>query len=272
MLKYLSLLSVFLIVSCNKPEKKNIQPKKDPQQNIALLIDNSLTMLSKDFDPNRITVVKNILKDIIHHKKDNQAFSIVIFAKNSYILCPLTKDRNQLLSAVNKLEVGIHKLDPGTNFSHVLLNGIRSLKTELNNKSMILISDGDENIKSYDLDIPIHDAIKNNITINTVVITPKDYAIEPSAMDIYGTMIFEKIKAKPIDSIKLKKISYETGGTFHVFYTKEEIRKFNFNQLTLKNKDVKPLKTSSSITVEKLSKIYKEIEMSNDSAAAIFNR
>lgn len=31
---------------------------------------------------------------------------------------------------------------------------------------MILISDGDENTQSYDLEIPIHHAVKNNITIN----------------------------------------------------------------------------------------------------------
>ncbi|WP_449401314.1 vWA domain-containing protein [Chryseobacterium wanjuense] len=139
-MKYFLLLFLLVILNCNKSKTPEI--KKDlPQENIALLVDNSLTMLGKDFEPNRITVIKEVIRKIVLHKKENQAFSIVVFARNSYILCPLTKDKNQLLSAVNKLDTGIMKLYPGTNFSNVLLNGILSLSSEFDHKSMILFSD-----------------------------------------------------------------------------------------------------------------------------------
>lgn len=274
-MKYLSMLFLVLIVSCNKADTNITPPKKPqqlPQENIALLVDNSLSMIAKDFEPNRITVIKNVIKNIIDQKKENQAFSIVVFAKNSYILCPLTKDKNQLLSAINNLDAGIMQLHPGTVFSHVILNGMRSISKESGNKSMILFSDGKESTKSYPLEIAVQDAIKNNIKINTVMITPKDFTIMPISIDSKGKFQYQKLKAEPADTIQLKKISTETGGTFKLFYTKDAIQKFNFSQLLSEKGNSNIKKIPSKISDDKLNKIYREIEMSNDSLAVIFNR
>jgi hypothetical protein len=270
-MKYLPIVFLLLIFSCNKT--KNNQPEKElPQENIALLVDNSLSMIAQDFEPNRITVIKDVIKNIIDHKKENQAFSIVIFSKDSYVLCPLTKDKNQLLSAIHKLDAGILKMRPGTSFSHVLLNGMRSLNSEFDNKSMILFSDGKETVKSYPLDVVIQDAVKNNIRINSIMMTPKDFAILPASMDSQGNIQFTKTKAEKADSIWLKKIASETGGIFKLFYTKDAIEKFNFSQMIAEKKKAQVKKTSSKTNDDEMSKIYKQIEISNDSVAAVFKR
>lgn len=269
-MKYLSFVFLFLILSCNKSHISDTK-KEFPQQNIALLVDNSITMYAKDFEPNRITVLQDVLKKIITNKKENQAFSIVVFSGNSYILCPLTKDKNQLLSAVNRLDFGILNLKFGTNFSNPLLSGISSLNTELNNKSIILFSDGKENVKSYPIDIPIEDAITNNIKINSILITPKDFKIEPIQMDLQNNFKFAKTKAEPFDTSQLEKIATKTGGTFKILYTKEELNAFDFQQLISEAKTLKIEKTLSKEDHEKLSKIYKEIEITNDSLAVRFN-
>ncbi|MCA6067680.1 VWA domain-containing protein [Chryseobacterium sp. RG1] len=264
---YYFLLLAFLLINCNKakaPETK----KEQPLQNIAILIDNSISMVSRDFAPDRITVMKEVLKNIIDHKKENQAFSIVIYSGNSYILCPLTKDKNQLLSAVNKLSLGMLKLRPGTNFSNPLLNGIFSLSSAFDHKSMILFTDGKENIKSYPLDIPIQDAVKNNIRVNTILFTSKDFVMAPTQMDLNGNFVFSKVKVE-IDSTQLKQISSETGGIFKTFYTKDDFTKYDFNTL-ISQEAHSNKKATPEINNEQLSKIYKQIEKTNDSMAIKF--
>lgn len=270
-MKYFSLLIFVILIYCSKKESKPTKNQSIPQQNIALLVDNSLTMIAKDFEPNRISVLKETVKNIIEHKKENQAFSIVVFAGNSYILCPLTKDKNKLFAAVNRLENGIMKLKPGTNFSNALLNGISSLSGEFDHKSMIVFSDGKETIQSYPLEIPLEDAKKNNITIHSVMITPKDFTILPVTMDMKGNFEFTKLKAEPADSTLMKKISSETKGNFKLFYTKQEIQKFNFSPF-FENAKPENKKKSPKINDNKLSKIYKEIQKTNDSLNIIFQK
>lgn len=269
-MKYLSFLLLILIINCSQKESKIDYKEKIPQQNVAFLIDNSLTMISKDFEPNRITVIKKVLEKIINNKKENQAFSLVVFAGQSYILCPLTKDKKVLLSALDKIDFGILKLRAGTNFSNPLLNGIASLNSQFDNKSMIIFSDGRENQKSYSIDIPIEDAIKNKIKVNTIIITPKDFQLLPTQMDNNGNIKFTKMKTEPEDFTLLKKVSSQTGGSLHIFHTKEELNALDFEKLISENKTLKITKNKSNISNDKLSKIYKEIEMTNDSLAVIF--
>lgn len=270
-MKYLYLLAFIVMINCSKKESKLTKNQSIPQQNIALLVDNSLTMIAKDFEPDRISVLKETIKNIIEHKKENQAFSIVVFAGNSYILCPLTKEKNKLLAAVNRLDNGMMKLKFGTNFSNALLNGISSLSGEFDHKSMIVFSDGKETIQSYPLEIPLDDAKRNNITIHSVMITPKDFTILPVTMDMKGNFEFTKMKAEPADSTLMKKISSETKGNFKLFYTKQEIQKFNFSSL-LEMAAKKNNMISPKINDNKLSKIYKEIQKTNDSLNIIFQK
>ena len=261
------LFLIFLLIGCNKAEAPKTK-KEQPQQNIAILIDNSISMLSKDFTPDRMTVMKEVLKNIINHKKENQAFSIVVYSGSSYILCPLTKDKNLLLSTINKLSLGMLKLRPGTNFCDHLLNGIISLSSAFDHKSMILFTDGKENVKSYSLDIPIQDAIKNNIKVNTILFTSKDFIVAPTQIDFNGNLVFSKIKVE-IDSTQLKHISSETGGIFKTFYTKDEFTKYDFNTLISQEEHLNK-KAIPEINSEQLSKIYKQIEKANDSLAIKF--
>lgn len=262
-MKYIFLFCFLFLLNCS--ETKTTAKEELPQQNIAILIDNSMTMWAKDFEPSRIDVVKNILKNIVNHKKENQAFSIVVYSANSYILCPLTKDKNQLLAAIDKADKGIMVLKPGTNFSHGLLNGISSLSSELHHKSILLITDGNENTKSYPIDIPMEDAVRNNITINSVVMTAKDYALMPVRMDFNNKVTFDKVKVEPFDTVQISKITTKTGGNFQIFYTKKELEAFNFQKFFENTQKAKGENISSTVNEATLSKIYKKVQATNDS-------
>ena len=122
---------LFLLITCSKKENQHpIKPQHIPQEDIALFVDNCLRMLAPNFQPNRIITMQEVIRNLIKSKKENQVVSIVVFAGNSFLLCPLTKDKNQLLSAVDKLDQGIMKIRPGTHFSNAMLNAIASLNSQ----------------------------------------------------------------------------------------------------------------------------------------------
>lgn len=270
-----SLILVFLIIlGCTKTENKTVQKKELPSQNIALVIDKSISMYSIDFKPNRSEAVLKVLKNMISSKKDNQAFSIVVFAGDSYLICPLTKDKQELLTAIDKASQQITHVKPlkfGTSFSHALLNALYSLKGHKGKNSILFFSDGTTTIDSYPINLPIDEAISNNISINSIVITPKDFAISPATLDLNNTIGFKKIKAIRVDTVKAKEIPIKTGGIFKIFYTQKDLDQFDFKKV-IANTDNRPTAKENSVQTnpEKLKLIYSEIKKKNDSIAQLF--
>lgn len=255
-------------------DKKTPETKSPPEESTALLIDNSYSMFSPDFQPDRLSVLKKAVQNIINHKKDNQAFSIIVYSSESYILCPLTQDKTQLLSAVNKLDTArIRKMPSGTNFTHALLNGISSLSSISEKKSIVLFSDGKENRTWwYSAKIPIEVAFKNKIKINTVMMMPKDSIVATIVFDTQDKITYQKQKATPEDSIDLKKISSQTGGSFKYFNTKEKLLRFNFNTWISEKRKV-PIKTGSySIDNDELKMVYESTKITNDNLLKKFNQ
>lgn len=52
----------------------------------------------------------------------------------------------------------------------------------------------------------------------------------PNIIDLNGNIQFTKIKAEPIDSFLIGKITSETGGDFKVCNTQKELMKFNITR------------------------------------------
>lgn len=273
-MKYsLILLSVILLLGCSQTENKTVQKKDLPPQNIALVIDKSISMYSIDFKPNRSEAVLNALKNVISHKKDHQAFSIVVFAGDSYLICPLTKNKQELLTAIDKAAqqiTHIKPLKPGTSFSHALLNALYSLKGHKGQNSILFFSDGNTTIDSYPISIPVNEAISNSIPINSIVITPKDFAISPTTMDLNFKMGFEKVKAIPVDTIKAKQIPAKTGGIFKIFYTQKDFDQFDLKNVIDNPNYQLPKESPVNTDPKKLMSIYSDIEKKNDSIAKLY--
>ncbi len=57
-MKYFSILIFVILIYCSKKESKPTKNQSIPQQNIALLVDNSLTMIAKDFEPTEFRSLK----------------------------------------------------------------------------------------------------------------------------------------------------------------------------------------------------------------------
>ncbi|GEM_PF-1590553 len=270
-MKYFYILLITIIsISCSKDKVGNssfFNSEKENEENITILIDVSLTMVSKDFKPDRISAVKEAVRKMIENKKPNQAFSVVVFSANSYVVCPLTKDRNKLLNSLGIIKEFILKLKAGTDFSDALLTGIYTLKDQKNG-SIIIFSDGNYTKKSYPLDLTINYSLKHNIVINAVVVAPDKIQIVPTYMDLKGNFIFEEMKAQAVDST-LQKISEKTNGFYKRYMNENQLSTFNFQ------KSYSAIKLSNNVKIEKtheLESIFQQVERVNDSIKMTLNK
>jgi Ca-activated chloride channel family protein len=140
---------------------------KQEVSSIVVAIDVSKSMLANDIYPNRLTMAKQKLLDIIEHSKKN-AIAVILFAKSSFILSPVTQDFNSLKILVNNLDTGTN-FDNGSNIFSTL-EATNKLLKDYDNKNLLLLSDGGN---STDYIKEIEYANKNNINIYTIALATK---------------------------------------------------------------------------------------------------
>lgn len=111
---------------------------------IMLVIDISGSMRALDFKPNRMEKAKAVVKDFIDGRSDDQ-IGIVIFAAETFTLCPLTHDYAALRQYVDYIKFGIVDED-GTAIGMGLANAADRLqKSKAKSKVAILLTDGENN-------------------------------------------------------------------------------------------------------------------------------
>lgn len=264
-------LLILFFVCCSKKndnsvlkKSENLEYKKTLEnESVAILIDISITMQSPDFHPNRLQSAIDSVKKIIENKKENQAFSIVLFSGNSFVLCPLTTNKEDLLNSINKIKNYWLIIKVGTNIPEALLNATNSLKNAETLKSILIFTDGATNVHSYPFGLVEKVLLNENIVLNAIYISPKNYELLPATMDSNGKIIFEKQKVKPMDET-LFTLSKKCGGFQKRFYTVEDVSNFNFQELysetLIQNKTNGNLKKTET---ENLSEVFSKLDSIN---------
>ncbi|MCE5229735.1 VWA domain-containing protein [bacterium] len=111
---------------------------------IMLVIDVSESMTAKDFQPNRLEKAKEVVKSFIDGRKDDQ-IGIVIFAAETFTLCPLTHDYAALRQFVDFIRFDIINGN-ATGIGMGLANAVDRLqKSKAKSKVAILLTDGENN-------------------------------------------------------------------------------------------------------------------------------
>jgi len=132
-----------IILALARPQRHNDeQLRKGEGIDIVLSIDVSGSMLSTDFQPNRLEVAKEVAEEFIRSRPVDR-IGLVIFSGESYTLCPITTDKNTLLTLVNGLRSGM--LQDGTLIGEGLATAVDRLsKSNAKTKVVILLTDGKE--------------------------------------------------------------------------------------------------------------------------------
>ncbi|MFK7757889.1 MAG: VWA domain-containing protein [Flavobacteriales bacterium] len=211
-LKALMLTALALsILALSRPQEQMV-PKDISKEGIDIVIalDISSSMLAKDFEPDRLTVAKNVAKQYVKDRP-NDRFGIVIYGRESFPLVPLTGDNEMVISAIEQIEFG--RLQDGTAIGLGLASAVNRLKdSETKSKTIILLSDGENTRGTLN---PIQASELANvygITIYTVGVGSEGMALMPYT-NRNGQILYRE-KPVSIDERTLYAIAENTGGKY----------------------------------------------------------
>ena len=203
---------ICIILALARPRQhSDEQLRKGEGIDIVLAIDVSGSMLSQDFQPNRLEVAKQVAEEFIRNRPIDR-IGLVIFSGESYTLCPITTDKSTLFTQVNGLRSGM--LQDGTLIGEGLATSVdRLTKSDAKSKVVILLTDGKEEAPETRLIDPL---TALEITKAQGV---KVYTIGMSAQN--AIPVEENVKGKKsaatnnfLDEELLRRIASETGGEY----------------------------------------------------------
>ena len=210
MLRLLALSCIILALA--RPRRHtDEQMKKGEGIDIVLAIDVSGSMLSHDFQPNRLEVAKEVAEEFIRNRPIDR-IGLVIFSGESYTLCPITTDKNTLLEQVNGLRSGM--LQDGTLIGEGLATAVDRLsKSNAKSKVVILLTDGKEEAPETRLIDPLtalEIAKTAGVKVYTIGMSAQN-AI-PVAENVKGRK--QEVTSDFLDEQLLRRIATETGGEY----------------------------------------------------------
>ena len=148
LLQFLTIILVILGLS--RPRlRDSLQITNMDVVDIVLVIDISSSMLATDFPPNRLEAVKKTAKNFIDARSGGR-MGVLVFAGESFIQCPLTVDKEVLISLMDEVKVAEQSYD-GTAIGMAIANATNRLRhSDAMSKVMILLSDGSNNAGELD--------------------------------------------------------------------------------------------------------------------------
>ena len=207
----LAIISLIILALSRPRLSDTIRETKTEIIDILLVIDQSSSMLAQDFKPNRLEAAKDVAKTFIKDREGDR-LGIIVFAGESYIQCPLTRDIDVLLEFTDEIEI-IDREHDGTAIGMAIANSINRLReSEAKSKTIILLSDGSNNQGELEPVTAAELAEKFDIKIYTVAAGTRGLAPYP-VIDAWGRQVIQKVQVD-VDEESLKEIAEITGGQF----------------------------------------------------------
>jgi len=146
---------------------------KNESRDIMLVLDISTSMLAKDFvlgnkRIDRITAVKNTATEFVQ-KRANDRIGLILFGTRAYMQSPLTFDKQSLLDILWMTDAGM--AGDSTSIGDALgvaLKNMKDDKTSKTQKTIILLTDGENNDGSLSLTQAIKLAEAEGIKVYTI--------------------------------------------------------------------------------------------------------
>lgn len=202
-------LSCIILALARPQEKFTEQQSEGEGIDIILCIDVSGSMTAQDFSPNRMEAAKNVAIEFVNHRPSDR-IGVVIFAGESFTQCPLTTDRNVVISQIQQIRNGL--LEDGTSIGSGLATSVDRLKNSTSkSKVVILLTDGVNNGGLIDPSTAKEIAKAFHVKVYTIGVGTNGYAPTPINTPLGIVMQNEKVN---IDEKLLSNIANETGGKY----------------------------------------------------------
>ncbi|MFZ1257781.1 MAG: VWA domain-containing protein [Saprospiraceae bacterium] len=222
-LPYLKLLAIsFFILAMARP-RWILKEEKMSAEGIAIFLamDLSSSMLSQDFNPNRLEVSKSVAIDFIS-KREYDRIGLTAFAGEGFTQCPLTTDHQALTVLLSELNCGF--LEDGTAIGMGLASAINRLKEDsAKSKIIILLTDGVNNAGDISPALAAELAKTYQIKIYAIGVGTTGEAYSPIGRSQHGEYVFGMAPVN-IDEPLLNQISIATGGKYYRATNAEKLK------------------------------------------------
>ncbi|MBN1364407.1 MAG: VWA domain-containing protein [Syntrophaceae bacterium] len=204
---------------------------------IMVALDVSTSMNAADFQPDRITVAKDVLTKFIENRTQDR-IGLVIFSGKSYLQSPLTTDHSTVLNYLDQIHTGM--IEDGTAIGMALATSVNRLKdSEAKTKIILLLTDGENNAGEIDPETAAKMAQAMGIKIYAVGIgDPKGAPIkiqDPWGRWVYarnpdGTYFLTKMNEEG-----LRQISALSEGGYFIASDEDKLKKI-FSEIDKREK------------------------------------
>jgi len=210
-LRLLSISCIILVLA--RPQKKNQEERTEGEGiDIVLCMDVSGSMGSRDILPSRMEVAKEVAEEFVRSRPVDR-IGLVIFSGESFTQCPITTDRNTLISQIQMLESRKYLAD-GTVIGEGLATAVDRLsKSKGKSKVIILLTDGKEDPPETRLIDPLT-ALEIAKSAQVKVYTIGMSAAPSTIVENTGSKGKKNPNADFLDEALLQKIATETGGQY----------------------------------------------------------
>ncbi len=213
-------VSLIILALARPQSRSSWKDIKTEGIDIVISMDISLSMLAKDFKPNRLEVAKEVIMDFID-ARPNDKIGLVIFSGEAFTQCPLTVDHKILKNMFPDIKAGM--LDQGTAIGLGLADAVARLKdSKSKSKVIILISDGVSNVGAIAPLTAGEIAKTYGLRVYTIGVGTKGKALQPVAMYPNGQLEYDYVDVE-IDEVVMNKISEMTGGKYFRAMDKESL-------------------------------------------------
>tara|TARA_B110000503_G_scaffold105396_1_gene157250 strand:- start:1645 stop:2724 length:1080 start_codon:yes stop_codon:yes gene_type:complete len=206
-----SLAIGLLVIACSRPQSSSsVEDLTREGIDIVLSMDLSASMLSKDFDPNRLEASKKVAAQFVE-ERPNDRIGVVAYEGEAFTQIPLTTDQRVVMNGIQSLETGL--LEGGTAIGMGLATAVNRLRdSEAKSKVIILLTDGVNNAGQIEPMDAAQLAQLNDIRVYTVGVGTIGKARSP-VRKVGNQYQYEWIEVK-IDEETLKQIASSTGGRY----------------------------------------------------------
>jgi Ca-activated chloride channel family protein len=206
-----------LIVALARPQLGNTTTEiKASGIDILLAVDLSGSMQAMDFTlhgqpADRLDVVKSVVDQFID-ARPNDRIGLVAFAKQPYMVSPLTLDHDWLRQRLDSLSIGMVDSD-ATAIGSAIGAGINRLREkDAKSRIMILLTDGMNNAGKVPPLVAAEAAETLKIKVYTIGVGTRGEALIP-ATDDFGRKRLVRVKVD-IDEDTLTKVAQMTGARY----------------------------------------------------------
>ncbi len=178
---------------------------------IMLTMDISLSMLARDFYPDRLEASKDVAARFINQRGPDR-IGLVVFAGQTFTLCPLTADKAALITLLQQAQAGFIE-DGSTAIGDGIATAINRLRdSKAKSRVIILLTDGENNAGNIDPLQAAEIASLFGIRLYTIGVGSQGTAIGPVQI-LDGNLIFGPVEVN-IDEGTLRKAAEMADGKY----------------------------------------------------------